>query len=135
MNTLRLDNVEGELDYMVDELPLWSWIALVTGEERFAEKRSTTPFVLQIPKRRQRVHYEMLVGKKPGDVEGGRVPLYVCECCADYGCGVTSIILTLNPETVVWSEFAPFTPDKALPNAPDLIFDRRDYVSALAAVA
>jgi len=135
MNSLRLEATDSQLDYVVDDLPLWDWIALVTGEETLHGRRSTTPFGPPVTRNGQRRFYEMLAGKRPGDVPGGRVPLYVCDHCADYGCGVTSVILRQTAASVSWSGFAVGSPQSVLVDVPELHFDKAQYISALSAVA
>lgn len=48
----------------------------------------------------------MLLRKADGDLPGGRVPLFVCAECADYGCGVVSCIVERTEDGIVWRDFA-----------------------------
>ena len=140
MNNLRLDtgvvtDRAGKsrefLDYFVDDQRFFEWIGSVTGEpERWHNYVLATPFRHDIPKNRRRAFYRMLTGKSPGDLPGERVPLYVCACCADYGCGVASVVLRVSAEVVEWSAFAPFTVEDVLADVPTLRFERTAYLSA-----
>lgn len=47
----------------------------------------------------------MLLGIAPSDLRAGRVPLFICGECADYGCGVTTCTVTISDTTVEWSDF------------------------------
>jgi len=46
-----------------------------------------------------------LLVETDGDTPSGRVALYVCPECGDYGCGVVSAKIERDGDTVVWSEF------------------------------
>lgn len=46
-----------------------------------------------------------LLGEVPSTFESGRVPLFVCGCCADLGCGALSVAVEHTPEGVVWRDF------------------------------
>ena len=47
----------------------------------------------------------MLLRREPSDLRPGRVPLFVCPECADYGCGVGSVLITCEGDRIVWSDF------------------------------
>ena len=47
----------------------------------------------------------MLLGREPSDLRSGRVPLFICGECADYGCGATTCKVTVLDELVEWSDF------------------------------
>ncbi len=47
----------------------------------------------------------MLLRKRDSDLRPGRVPLFVCPECADYGCGVVSCRVTRQDNLVEWSDF------------------------------
>lgn len=56
------------------------------------------------------------------------------ECCADYACGVTSVIVAKKATIVHWSEIALFYPDGVIENMPELVFDKVEYLNALSVV-
>ena len=62
MNSRRLESTDSNLDYIVDDVPLWDWIALVAGDESFRGRRSTTPFGPHVTRKGRRKFYEMLGG-------------------------------------------------------------------------
>jgi hypothetical protein len=41
-----------------------------------------------------------------GDMPSGRVALYVCPLCGDYGCGVVSAKIYRENSSFIWSDFA-----------------------------
>ena len=48
---------------------------------------------------------EMLLGGKPSDLRAGRIPLFVCPECVDYGCGVGTCQIEIKDDKVIWREF------------------------------
>lgn len=48
---------------------------------------------------------KMLLGRSPSDLCEGRVPLFICGICADYGCGAITCRVSLEPDLVVWDDF------------------------------
>ena len=40
-----------------------------------------------------------------GDTPSGRVALHICPECGDFGCGVVSVKIRKDGDTVEWSEF------------------------------
>ena len=46
-----------------------------------------------------------LLLKEPSDFASGRVPLFVCECCGDLGCGALTVAVKRLEGEYVWSEF------------------------------
>ena len=145
MHTLRLEpatrtgeGVTEFLDYLVDDQSLFDWIRWSTGEpERWEslEERYVSPFSFQTPPKWRAAVRRMLIGRAPGDLEGGHVPLYVCPLCGDYGCGTVSVALHVEPDHVEWRELAAPSERAVLDSVPVFRFDRSAYVSALAAAA
>lgn len=41
-----------------------------------------------------------------GGLSSGRVPLYICPLCGDYGCGVVSVRVRRQDGDYVWQDFA-----------------------------
>jgi hypothetical protein len=41
-----------------------------------------------------------------GDMPSGRVALYICPLCGDYGCGVVSAKIYRENSSFIWSDFA-----------------------------
>lgn len=48
---------------------------------------------------------QMLLLKQASDTSSGRVPLFVCAECADYGCGVLTVVVEKTEGQVVWHSF------------------------------
>ena len=46
-----------------------------------------------------------LLGLVEPDFPDGRVALYVCGECGDYGCGATTVRVTFGADEVVWDDF------------------------------
>jgi hypothetical protein len=47
----------------------------------------------------------MILGTEQSDLRTGRVPIFICGECADYGCGVTTCRVTVSDTIVEWSDF------------------------------
>lgn len=47
----------------------------------------------------------MLLLKQASDTHSGRVPLFVCAECADYGCGVLTAVVEKAGDQVIWHTF------------------------------
>jgi hypothetical protein len=47
----------------------------------------------------------LLLLESTGDTPSGRVALYVCPLCGDYGCGVISVKVTREGTDILWREF------------------------------
>ncbi|MCO7225953.1 hypothetical protein [Pleionea sp. CnH1-48] len=52
-----------------------------------------------------------LLLKEPSEFLSGRVPLYVCACCADLYCGAVTVAVELIDNMVVWKNFGWEDPD------------------------
>ena len=48
---------------------------------------------------------DLLLLEMPGDMPSGGVALYVCSMCGDFGCGVVSVKINREEDTIVWSDF------------------------------
>ena len=48
---------------------------------------------------------DLLLLEREGDTESGRVALYVCAGCGDYGCGVVSAMISRIDSDIQWSDF------------------------------
>ena len=46
-----------------------------------------------------------LIGLQDPDFPDGRIALYVCGECGDYGCGASTARVTFGPDEVVWDQF------------------------------
>ena len=72
------------------------------------------------------------------DLKSGRVPLYVCICCADLGCGATTVLVEDLGNKIKWSEFGResnlqdglFQNDYMKRTGP-FYFDKTEYLSAI----
>jgi hypothetical protein len=47
-----------------------------------------------------------LLLKMPSELTSGRVPLYVCPCCSDLGCGTIAVRVVRDSDSYVWTDFA-----------------------------
>ena len=47
----------------------------------------------------------MLLRKQESDLRPGRVPLFVCPECVDYGCGVVTCCVRRQGDEIVWCDF------------------------------
>ena len=81
-----------------------------------------------------------LLRRERSALPSGRVPLYVCECCADLGCGCIAVKVSEFEDYVVWSSIAyddnnqAQSPDELESSFPDLrayYFLRTQYEEAL----
>ena len=48
---------------------------------------------------------KQLLLKEPSDLESDRIPLYVCNCCADLGCGALTVKVQKFDGYFIWSDF------------------------------
>jgi hypothetical protein len=48
---------------------------------------------------------KQLLLKEPSELESKRVPLYVCNCCADLGCGALTVKVEKTDGAFIWSDF------------------------------
>lgn len=79
-----------------------------------------------------------LLGRADSAFPGGRVPLYVCECCADLGCGALTVKVEQVGEKVVWRDFGYQEPEDENISQSDYLkrtgpfeFNQAEYVSAI----
>ncbi len=52
-----------------------------------------------------RAFAKQLLLKESSELESRRVPLYVCNCCGDLGCGALTVRVEKISDYFVWSEF------------------------------
>ena len=69
--------------------------------------------------------------------QAGRVPLYLCSCCGDIGCGALCVRISSHENSVMWSDFAiedgmssPFE----MPQLGSFRFDMSKYKRAVEAM-
>lgn len=63
-------------------------------------------FVLNLfPSRNPRLYNQMLRLEVESDLRQGRIPLYVCNTCGEYGCGCTTVSITRKGDRFIWSDF------------------------------
>ena len=74
----------------------------------------------------------------PSDFTSGRVPLFVCACCADLSCGATTVAVEIADGVVVWKDFgreAPYSDQVVVPEiyarTGPFHFDLTEYRSAV----
>lgn len=48
---------------------------------------------------------KQLLLKAPSELKSKRVPLYVCNCCADLGCGALTVKIEKIDGCFIWSDF------------------------------
>jgi hypothetical protein len=68
----------------------------------------------------------------PALTERGRAAVLTCTCGC-YGCGGAAAYVTIDDETVIWSDFREANSDTVIPIGP-FRFDRRAYEAAIAAL-
>lgn len=113
----------GGFDWVVDGRPLDVWVS------------RWTPRALHsgLPTR-DSIDLHALLSENASRLDSGRVPLYVCELCADVGCGVLAVRVAGSGDVVTWSDFAwedglpeNSGPDPAYADVPVIRFDRAAY--------
>ncbi len=48
---------------------------------------------------------KQLLLKEPSELESKRIPLYVCNCCGDLGCGALTVKVEKIDGYFIWSDF------------------------------
>lgn len=81
---------------------------------------------------------KQLLLTKPSDFKSGRVPLYVCNYCADLGCGALTVRVEKTGNGVVWSEFGyegldgeEISQSEYMERTGPFYFDSEQYKSAI----
>jgi len=121
-------------DYLIDGTRFFTWVGWITGApEKWNEQGSVTPFFHAKSATERKFLRRVFTGKASSGLPEGRIPLYVCSCCGDFGCGVASVVLTVSLEFVEWSEFSPYE-NTTLAEVPLLRFERRAYETTLSTV-
>lgn len=79
-----------------------------------------------------------LLLEEPSDFPSRRVPLFVCERCADLDCGAITVAVDIAAGVVTWAEFGQEAPYEGSLSVPDVyartgpfFFDAVEYRSAL----
>jgi hypothetical protein len=79
-----------------------------------------------------------LLLRQPSAFRSGRVPLYVCACCADLGCGALTVSVEKTDGGIVWRDFGWEWTDGGgisqpgyLAGAGPYVFDAGEYRTAL----
>lgn len=90
--------------------------------------------VLSVDKR----YAKQLLLKEASELESGRIPLYVCECCADLGCGAITVLIEQKDGCITWSDFRSegYAIDEAfqseyMKRTGPFYFDKEEYFSAI----
>jgi len=84
---------------------------------------------------------KQLLGDAPSPLPTGRVPVLVCSECGDIGCGAITVRITLEPKSVLWSDWKHengYEPESDIrwPTFPrELRFDLEQYRNAIGGVA
>jgi hypothetical protein len=83
-----------------------------------------------------------LLLREESDFASGRVPLFVCECCADLECGALTVAVERRDQAILWRDFGYEGHDGRTPTASDeitrtgpFVFDRVQYDSVLTTYA
>ncbi len=114
-------------DYLVDGVSL---------RERLKVGDMISPFGWLRPAADARFR-QILLLKQPSDLKPGRVPIFVCPECADYGCGAVTAAVTKDGDFIIWDSFAHENnySDEAHPIAEHrqqrLSFHRSEYWSVI----
>ena len=81
-----------------------------------------------------RRYAKQLLLKEKSEFLSGRVPLYVCSCCADLACGAVTVKIETTAEGILWSNFGWEGPDKIgisqsgyLAGTGPFLFDEEQY--------
>lgn len=82
-------------DYLIDGRSLRNWLRV--GD-------FIPPLGWLKPEAEERFR-QILLLKRPSDTKSGRIPLFVCAECADYGCGVLTAVAEKIEDHVVWHSF------------------------------
>lgn len=48
---------------------------------------------------------KQLLLKEESELKSKRIPVYVCKCCADLGCGATTVKIERTEKSFIWSDF------------------------------
>lgn len=48
---------------------------------------------------------KQLLLKEESELKSKRIPIYVCKCCADLGCGATTVKVVRTEKSFIWSDF------------------------------
>jgi hypothetical protein len=81
---------------------------------------------------------KQLLLKEPSEFKSNRVPLYVCNCCADLGCGALSVNVEKTDSGYIWRDFGyennykhGFFQNEFMKRTGPFIFSISNYVSVL----
>lgn len=134
MNVLTLAAAAPELggfDWAVDGRPLGVWAARWTT-------RVSAPSVSGELPTRDTTDLHALLATSASRLGSGRVPLYTCALCADVGCGVLAVRVTVADDVVTWTDFAwedglpeNSGPDPDFADVPVVRFDRAAYTRTI----
>ncbi|HET9957268.1 MAG TPA: hypothetical protein VFQ61_22375 [Polyangiaceae bacterium] len=61
-----------------------------------------------------------LLLESASEFPSGRVPLFVCECCADLSCGAITVAVEIADGLVTWRDFGRETPYASVPAFPEI---------------
>lgn len=81
---------------------------------------------------------KQLLLKEPSELESKRVPLYVCNCCADLGCGALTVNVEKINDCFVWSDIGyennyedGFSQNEFMKRTGPFKFNAENYVSVV----
>lgn len=132
MNELSLvpiDPTLGGYDWAIDGQPLGKWGRQWTREMPQPRRDGVLPTHCEEDLTRlQGVEPPPPALRKLGS---GRIPLYTCSQCGDLGCGAFCVRVTLDGDSIMWSDFAwqndrdaHIAQDEDFADVPMLRFDR-----------
>lgn len=81
---------------------------------------------------------KQLLLKKPSELKSKRVPLYVCNCCGDLGCGTLTVQVEKIEDYFIWSQFGyesnysdGFSQNEFMKRTGPFKFNKENYVSVI----
>lgn len=123
------ENSNGKfLDFIVSGQKLSDYLGIKNS-------KSVTPFGFFDNKKEQQRTLKEFRFQQATRLPGGRVELYICECCGDIGCGAITAKILDRGDKIIWTDFANQTSEDEIGeriNIEQLEFERIDYFKAFA---
>lgn len=114
------------LDYVISGQPLRDYLGV-------KNKSSVTPFGFFPSKEDQKRILKEFRLQQRTRLLGGRIELYICECCGDLGCGAITVKIMDRGDKIIWTYFANQSdPDEIGEEirVDQIEFDRQNYFKA-----
>ena len=84
------------------------------------------------------IYAKQLLLKEPSEFTSERIPLYVCGCCADLGCGALTVEVEEIEEGIIWRDFGwegldsdNYSQSDYMARTGPFIFDKNQYKNVL----